>query len=195
MRKCNAVHSHEYLFISFAEFICKSSVCEVGAAQELKSVFKEADANLLESNDKNGFFTWLSGSKSASSLLTPTMSEFPWTAFFILEVEEERAEAGLFWNDLVDELGDGEFTSLDKAHKKLVADKKYPDYATNLNGLPIYKWCQLILDGPIGDSMQVAFAMKFFKYFTSKSSVKSESAMRVGSYFFEGVINTHYFGK
>lgn len=33
------------------------------------------------------------------------MSEFPWTAFFILEVEEDRDETELFWKDLVDELG------------------------------------------------------------------------------------------
>ena len=63
-----------------------------------------------------------------------------------------------------------------------------------MNSLPLYKWCQLILDGPVEHSMQVAFAIKFFKYFTSKSSNNPEYS-RVGSYFFEGVINNYYFER
>ena len=62
------------------------------------------DTELLSSS-KSGFFSWLSGSKTTTTLLTPCMSEFPWTAFFILEVEEDRDETELFWKDLVDELG------------------------------------------------------------------------------------------
>ena len=159
----------------------------------MKKVFKETDTDLLTSS-KNGFFSWLAGSKTSTSLLTPSMSEFPWTAFFILEVEEEREESGLFWDDIVDELGQGELATLDKVQKKLICEKKYPEYATNLNALPLYKWCQLILDGPADHPMQAAFAMKFFKYFTAKSTNNPEYA-RVGRYFFEGVINTHYFGR
>ena len=121
------------------------------------------------------------------------MSEFPWTAFFILEVEEDREETELFWKDLVDELGQSEVAggaSLDKIHKKTLTEKKFPEHATNLNSLPIYKWCQLILDGPTDHPMLLAFAIKFFKYFSAKSQVNPENA-RVGHYFFEGT--THYF--
>ena len=107
------------------EFICKSSAYIIGASQEIKKLFKETDSELLTSS-KNGFFSWLAGSKTTTSLLTPSMSEFPWTAFFILEVEEEREETGFFWNDIVNELGQGDLASLDKVHKKLTGEKKYP---------------------------------------------------------------------
>ena len=85
--------------------------------------------------------------------------------------------------------------SLDKIHKKILLEKKFPEHATNLNSLPIYKWCQLILDGPTDHPLLMAFAIKFFKYFSAKSHVNPENAARVGHYFFEGVINTHYFGR
>ena len=91
----------------------------------MKKVFKETDSELLSSS-KNGFFSWLAGSKTTTSLLTPSMSEFPWTAFFILEVEEEREETGFFWNDIVNELGQSDLASLDKVYKKLMGEKKYP---------------------------------------------------------------------
>ena len=62
------------------------------------------------------------------------MSEFPWTAFFILEVEEDREETELFWKDLVDELGQSEVAggaSLGKKH----ALKKYEQFTLNTSCL------------------------------------------------------------
>ena len=40
--------------------------------------------------------------------------------------------------------------------------------------------------------MQVVFAQKFFKYLTTK---QSDDKAKLGRCFFEGVINTHYFGR
>ena len=42
--------------------------------------------------------------------------------------------------------------------------------------------------------MQVVFAQKFFKYLTTRQNEDSCSP-KLGRCFFEGVINTHYFGR
>ena len=54
------------------------------------------------------------------------------------------------------------------------------------------QWCQSILDAPNDHPMQALLAQKFFKYFTAQCN---SGTPRIGRYFFEGVINTHYFGK
>ena len=42
--------------------------------------------------------------------------------------------------------------------------------------------------------MQMVFAQKFFKYLTTRQNEDSNSP-KLGRCFFEGVINTHYFGR
>lgn len=110
-------------------------------------------------------------------------------------MEEEREETVLFWEALVEELARVEDSvGVDKCCKKVMADRPFPAYAANLNSLPIYKWCQLILDCPTDHCLQAIFAQKFFNYFTAKSQ-SDDRSKRVGSHFFEGVINAHYFGR
>ena len=48
------------------------------------------------------------------------------------------------------------------------------------------------MDAPNDHPLQALLAQKFFKYFTAKYN---SGTLRIGRYFFEGVINTHYFGK
>ncbi len=150
------------------------------------------DQKLLDSNQES-FFSWLSGSNLGARVCTSytaLMSEFPWTAFFTLEVEEQREETVKFWQILTCQLD--ESSPLDKCHKKILAEESFSKHVCNLNSLPIYKWCQLILDSTVEQPLQVVFAQKFFKYFTAS---KGEGSPRLGRYFFEGVINTHYFGR
>ena len=54
------------------------------------------------------------------------------------------------------------------------------------------QWCNCILDGESNHPLQAVFVQKFFKYFTSQCT---STTPRVGRYFFEGVINAHYFGR
>lgn len=151
--------------------------------------FSDVDGKLLDNQE--GYLSWLSITSSVTSSYTALMSEFPWVSFFILEIEEEREETIAFWNCLLKELdGETESVSLDKCHKKIVAEQTFPSHASNLNNLPIYKWCQLILDSAIEQPLQAVYAQKFFKYFSAK-----HQDQRLGSHFFEGVINTHYFGR
>lgn len=65
--------------------LCKASMAPVGGSADVKSVFKQLDTQLLSSTG-NGFMSWLSSSKSPSSMLTPVMSDCAWCAFFVLEV-------------------------------------------------------------------------------------------------------------
>ena len=168
---------------------CINSSSSEVFSPEIRHVFKELDTKLLDTNHQ-GFFSWLSGSKSATSFYNSTMAEFPWVALLVLECEEERQESQLFWNCLVEELSKSPNPTLDQCHKQIISD--YPDWASNLNGLPIYQWCNCILDGESNHPLQAVFVQKFFKYFTSQFNSTSP---RVGRYFFEGVINAHYFGK
>lgn len=173
-------------------------LCKVAAALDLslmKEAIKDFDQKMLAPSTDGGFLSWFSGSKTSNTSLTSVTWEFPWTSFCILEVEEEREEVVLFWEALIDELtlSSG---ALDRCQKKVVTDKSFPEYASSINSLPIYKWCQLILDCPLDEPLQAAFAQKFFKYFSVRSTYAgSEDRPRVGRLFFEGMINTHYFGR
>ena len=116
---------------------CMNSTFDSGDSVEtVRHVFKELDTKLLDTNHE-GFFSWLSGSKSATSFYNSTMAEFPWVALLVLECEEERQESQLFWNCLVEELT--KIPILDQCHKQIVSEKNFPDFASNLNGLPICK--------------------------------------------------------
>ena len=106
-----------------------------GGTEMVRKVFKDLDSKLLDSNHE-GFFSWLSGSKSATSYYNGTLAEFPWVTYFVLESEEEREESQLFWNCLVEELTRDQ-GHLDQCQKRIVTEKSFPDFASNINGLPI----------------------------------------------------------
>ena len=109
----------------------------------VRKVFKDLDSKLLDTNHE-GFFSWLSGSKSATTFYNSTMAEFPWVALIVLECEEEREESQLFWTCLVEELSNKEqMVTLDQCQKKIVSEKNFPDFASNINGLPICKYTLL----------------------------------------------------
>ena len=175
------------------DYCCKAARSVENGIGTLKASIKGIDQKLLDSN-KEGFLSWISGSKAGnSSFYTAQMSEFSWLSFYILEAEEERESSTQVWRELVRELCEnGELISLDKCLKKVVSDGNYSEYVHSVNNLPIYRWCQLILDCPLEQPMQVVFAQKFFKYFTARAN---ENSARLGRFFFEGVINTHYFGR
>ena len=174
------------------EFCCQAARSTDKGSESLKRFFQATDEKLLDSNQE-GFLSWLSGHKGATSYYTAQMSEFPWLSFFVLEAEEERQAFVQFWPALCYELcQNGELVSLDKCHKKVIGDGGYPEHLLLINNLPIYRWCQLILDCPVEQPMHVIFVQKFFKHFTARAN---QDSPKLGRFFFEGVINTHYFGR
>ncbi len=185
------------------DYLCKEALASVSVFSEIvgdvKRVFQRMDEDLLANLGGNGFMSWLSSSSSGSSMLTPTISEFPNCAYFILTVEEERDEMQSFWPALVDNLAasaavdEAAVAGLEKCVKKtMVENKSLPTYLSNTNNLPIYKWSQLILDCPADHPMQGILCQRFLWLFTAKAGAYS---CRVGRHFFEGVVNSLYFGR
>ena len=173
------------------EYCCKVLVSVPNGIEQLKVALKSMDKEMVNSS-QGGAFSWLKiGSSNLTSYYTALMSDFPWISLFTLEIEEEREESMEFWRILVKELSENHgLVSLDKCQKKILNEREFPAFVSNLNALPIYKWCQLILDSAVEQPLQVVYAQKFFKYFTAK-----HEGPRLGRLFFEGVINTHYFGR
>ena len=62
----------------------------------------------------------------------------------------------------------------------------------NSNCLPIYKWSQMILDTPPDHPIQPILAQKFFGYYLARPSPGQAG---VGKKFFEGIVNSLYFGR
>ena len=106
--------------------------------------YQSADCQVKQ----EGFFSWLSGNKGTTSSYTTPMSEFPWLSFFVMEAEEERPDFLLFWQALIREVSENhQQLSLDKCHKKIVAEGNFPEHAINLNSLPVryIKWGQSMM--------------------------------------------------
>ncbi len=102
-----------------------------------------------------------------------------------------RSEYTTIWAPLVAELSSqGDGSSLEKALKVISQRLKSPP--VNSNCLPIYKWSQMILDSPVEHPLQPLLAQKFFGYFLARPSPGQPG---VGKKFFEGIVNSLYFGR
>ena len=102
-----------------------------------------------------------------------------------------RPELSLIWQPLIAELSSqGDATTLEKSLKVVTQRLKTPP--VNSNCLPIYKWSQMILDTPHDHPIQVTVSQKFFQYFLSRPSPGQAG---VGKKFFEGIVNSLYFGR
>jgi hypothetical protein len=102
-----------------------------------------------------------------------------------------RSEYSTIWPAVVAELSSqGDNSTLEKALKVISQRLKSPQ--VNSNCLPIYKWSQMILDTPPDHPIQPILAQKFFSYFLARPSPGQAG---VGKKFFEGIVNSLYFGR
>ncbi len=108
---------------------------------------------------------WLSSSKSHNTFLPASAPEFPYFAFYVLEIEEEAQVSVRFWKTLVEELRPEEAT-LEAAAKTAAGRLKMS--TPNVNRLSIYRWSQALLDTPCESQMLVVFAKKFFNYYLAR---------------------------
>ena len=60
----------------------------------------------LQNKSCGGLISWLSSGKALNSFLPASLSDCPYFAFFVLEIEEECESAVNFWKALVEELRD-----------------------------------------------------------------------------------------
>jgi hypothetical protein len=102
-----------------------------------------------------------------------------------------RPEYSTIWPSLVAELSShGDNSSLEKSLKVITQRLKSP--LVNSNCLPIYKWSQMVLDTPNDHPLQPLVAQKLFSYFLARPSPGQPG---VGKKFFEGIVNSLYFGR
>lgn len=177
--------------------LCKEALMDnAGPRQAVKSVFQELYRALFD-DVTGGIMSWLSLSSKGNigTLLGPVAHEFPWCAFMLMEVEEEGPEVAELWHKLITGLGESDSGSLEQAYKKAAKDLKGPHLQGGSNNLPIYKWCQLLLDGSCDSPMQAMFSHKMFIYITAYPVNESGSVKRVGGKFFEGIVNSMYLSR
>lgn len=140
-------------------------------------------------------FRWISTSNQDMTLITSSLSQFPWLAYVIIDIEfEEKENKTGLWKELLLQL------NLQKGKANVDAAIKKAASIVEINSLPsaslcIYRWAQQAMDTALHHPLLPLIWHKFFILYLARLPDPRKTADLkncVGEKFFEGIVNFSY---
>ncbi|XP_045481046.1 ectopic P granules protein 5 homolog [Harmonia axyridis] len=191
--------TRNYGVLYLLDVIIKASFFQKDAIEAATNVLKELlqDTTPQEQGGTiSSIFKWVSASNQNVSLISSSLSPFPWLAYIMIGIEhEEREKKTGLWKELLQQLYSQKGkVNVDSAIKKAAGVLKINSVSSA--SLCIYRYAQLAMDTTIDHPIGVLIWQKFFElYFDAISTPGSFDRRSIGDKFFEGVINFAFLKK
>ncbi|KAK9871044.1 hypothetical protein WA026_010002 [Henosepilachna vigintioctopunctata] len=191
--------TRDYGVLYLLNVIIRAAFFHVDALMAAESELREliqASTPQEQSGGISSFFKWVSYSNQNTSLISSSLSPFPWLAYLMISIEhDEREKKSRLWMELLVQLNiqKGK-VNVDAAIKKATNAIRVPSFSSS--ALCIYRYAQQALDTPVDHPLIVLIWQKFFELYLERAPTSGLNGKGcVGSKFFEGMINFAFLKK
>ena len=177
------------------DLLCRHSFLQPATHLETLALVRDLHRKHLCDLSSQGLINWITGINYSGlkPLFSSPLPQQPWLAYYLLTSEElHLLECGV-WPALLRHLGDGE--ALEPA--LVSAAKDVGEVAPPSTLLPLHRWLAQALETSSSHPLLPLLWQGFLRLFLARpqACVSGEEPRGVGMAFFQGMLNTLYYGK